>query len=135
MLYRLLADLVVGIHFAFVIFALLGGLMVLRWRWAAWLHLPAAIWAVLIEFAGWICPLTPLENWLRTRGGGTGYETGFVAHYIIPVLYPAGLTRELQIILGLVVAGVNLAIYGWLIWRWRRDRTVCTDPRPERPDI
>jgi hypothetical protein len=97
-------------------------LLVLRWRRIAWFHLPAAVWAALIEFQGWICPLTPLENWLRARGGGTGYETGFVEHYIIPVLYPAGLTRELQIILGLVVAGVNLAIYGWLLWRWRQRR-------------
>jgi hypothetical protein len=119
--YRLLADLVVVIHLAFVVFAVLGGLLVLRWRRIAWLHLPAAVWAALIEFRGWICPLTPLENWLRARGGGSGYETGFVEHYILPVLYPAELTRELQLILGTLVAGINVAVYGGLLIRhWRR---------------
>ncbi len=130
MWYRLLAELVVVLHLAFVLFALLGGLLVLKWRRVAWGHLPAAGWAAMIEFRGWICPLTPLENWLRLRGGGSSYETGFVEHYILPVIYPADLTRELQVALGLIVVGINLALYTWLVWRlWRRRRRSTTSPR------
>ncbi len=123
MVYRFLADLVLVAHFAFVVFAVVGALLVLRWRWVAWLHLPAVVWAALIEFAGWICPLTPLENWLRELGGSAGYESGFVEHYILPVLYPGGLTREVQIVLGLLVLAVNVGIYGWLLRRLAQ-RTV-----------
>lgn len=97
-----------------------GGLLVLRWRWVMWLHLPAAIWGALIEFFGWICPLTPLEKWLRSQGGLGGYEGGFIEHYILPVLYPSGLTRTVQLVLGVVVVGVNLIIY-WQVYR--RGRT------------
>jgi hypothetical protein len=122
MVARLLADLVVIIHFVFVIFAVLGGLLVLRWRRVAWFHVPTAVWAALIEFQGWICPLTPLENWLRQKGGSSGYETGFVEHYIMPVLYPAELTRNLQIVLGLIVAGINGTIYGYLGFRWLQQK-------------
>jgi hypothetical protein len=86
-------------------------------------HLPAALWGVLIEFAGWYCPLTPLENWLRTRGGAEGYPGGFVEHYILPVVYPASLTREMQIVLGALALGVNLAIYAWVLRR--RIRTAA----------
>ncbi len=111
--YRLLAELVVVVHFAFVVFVVLGGLLVLRWRWVAWLHLPAAIWGAMIEFGGWICPLTPLENWLQFQGGDAGYEGGFIQHYIVPVLYPAGLTREMQVGLGVAVVLINVAVY----WR------------------
>ncbi len=123
MVYRFLADLVLVAHFAFVVFAVVGALLVLRWRWVVWLHLPAVVWAALIEFAGWICPLTPLENSLRELGGSAGYETGFVEHYILPVLYPGGLTREVQIVLGLLVLAVNVGIYGWLLRRLAQ-RTV-----------
>ncbi len=123
MVYRFLADLVLVAHFAFVVFAVVGALLVLRWRWVVWLHLPAVVWAALIEFAGWICPLTPLENWLRELGGSAGYESGFVEHYILPVLYPGGLTREVQIVLGLLVLAVNIGIYGWLLRRLAQ-RTV-----------
>ncbi len=112
MVYRFLADLVLVAHFAFVVFAVVGALLVLRWRWVVWLHLPAVVWAALIEFAGWICPLTPLENSLRELGGSAGYESGFVEHYILPVLYHGGLTREVQIVLGLLVLAVNTVIYG-----------------------
>ena len=115
--YALLADLVVLIHFAFVLFVVLGGLLVLKWKRLAWAHVPAFLWGALIEFAGWICPLTPLENWLRAKGGIIGYRSGFIEHYIIPVLYPTLLTRRLQIALGLFVLGVNLGIYGWLLRR------------------
>lgn len=115
--YGFLADLVVLVHFAFVLFVVLGGLLVLKWKRLAWVHVPAFLWGALIEFAGWICPLTPLENWLRVKGGITGYRSGFIEHYILPVLYPTLLTRRLQIALGLLVLGVNLWIYGWLLRR------------------
>ena len=115
MVYPILADLVVVIHLLFVLFVMLGGLLVLRWRVCAWIHIPAVVWAALIEFSGWICPLTPLENHLRIKGGSSGYATGFVEHYIIPLLYPAQLTRELQVFLGLLVLIVNLVIYLW-VW-------------------
>ncbi len=123
MVYRFLADLVLVAHFAFVVFAVVGALLVLRWRWVVWLHLPAVVWAAIIEFAGWICPLTPLENSLRELGGSAGYETGFIEHYILPVLYPGGLTREVQIVLGLLVLAVNMGISGWLLRRLAQ-RTV-----------
>jgi len=104
-------------HLAFVLFAVLGGFLVARWKRCAWVHAPAFLWAAFIELSGWVCPLTPLENWLRNRGGANGYRAGFIEHYILPVLYPAALTRQLQIALGLLVIAVNLGIYGWL---WRR---------------
>jgi len=116
MIYRALAGLVVALHMAFVLFAALGGFLALKWRRAAWFHIPAALWAALIEFAGWECPLTPLENWLRRLGGEAGYQTGFIEHYLIPVIYPASFTRGLHVALGFLVLGVNLAIY-WTIWR------------------
>lgn len=117
MLYPLLADLVVLIHLLFVLFAVLGALLVIWWRKVLWLHLPAAVWAAWIEFSGKICPLTPLENWLRRRGGGSGYAGDFVGHYLMPILYPSGLTRKVQFILGGVVIGVNLIIYGYVFFR------------------
>lgn len=113
--YLLLADLVVWLHVAFVVFAVLGGLLAVRWRRFAWLHLSAALWAAAVEFSGWICPLTPLENWLRRKAGRTGYDSDFIAHYVFPVLYPAGLTREWQIALGISVIAVNVAIYSWVL--------------------
>jgi hypothetical protein len=112
-----LADLVVVLHFAFVLFVVLGGLLVLRWPRVAYLHVPAAIWGAWIELAGWICPLTPLENNLRTAAGSAGYQGDFVAHYILPVLYPSALTRTIQILLGCLVLGLNLGIYGYLLRR------------------
>jgi hypothetical protein len=116
MLYPVLADVVVAAHLAFVLFVVLGGFLVLRWRSFAWVHVPAVLWAALIEFAGWVCPLTPLENWLRATGGASAYSQGFIEHYILPVLYPAVLTRNLQITLGISVLILNLAVYAW-IWR------------------
>jgi len=120
--YRALADFVVVAHLAFVAFVVFGGLLVLRRPWLAWLHLPAAVWGVMIEFAGWMCPLTPLENAFRVRGGEAGYSGGFVEHYLLPVLYPAGLTRGVQLVLGSIVLALNLAVYGAVIAR-RRART------------
>ena len=117
MLYRVVADLVVVVHFAFVLFAVLGAFFVLRWKRCAWIHVPAVLWAALIEFYGWVCPLTPLENWLRETGGAIAYRSGFIEHYILPILYPTVLTRRLQIALGLFVLGINLGIYGWVLHR------------------
>lgn len=119
MAYGIAADLVVLLHFAFILFVVLGGLLLLKWPRLAWLHLPAALWGALIEFTGWICPLTPLENWLREIGGASGYSGGFVEQYILVLIYPAGLTREIQLFLGLGVLVLNAAIYA--LW-WRRIR-------------
>ena len=115
-IYRWLADTVVALHFAFVLFVVLGGLLVLRWRRVAWIHIPVAVYGALIEFAGFICPLTPLENWLRRRSGEQGYPGGFIEHYLLPVIYPAGLTRQIQLLLGAVVLVLNAVVY-WLVWR------------------
>lgn len=114
-----LADLVVIAHGLFIVFVVAGGLLVLRWPRVAWVHLPAAVWGVLIEWLGWICPLTPLENMLRRAAGQAGYSGGFVERYLLPLIYPAGLTPALQLWLGLLVLGVNVAIYA--LW-WRRRR-------------
>ncbi len=111
MLYRWAADAIVGVHFAFVAFVVLGGLLALRWPRAAWVHLPAAAWGVFIEYSGMICPLTPLEVSLRERGREVGYAGGFVEHYLLPVLYPNGLTRHAQVVLGSLVLVLNVAIY------------------------
>jgi hypothetical protein len=113
-MYQLLADLVLIVHLAFVVFVLCGGLLVLKWRWIVWLHLPAVTWGAFVEFSGWICPLTPLENWLRAQGGETAYAGDFIARYLQPLLYPDALTPDIQVVLGALVLVVNLAIYGWL---------------------
>ena len=120
--YQLLADLVVLVHVAFVVFAVLGGLLAARWRRLVWIHLPAVIWAVIVEFFGWVCPLTPLENWLRRRGGQAGYPSDFIAHYILPALYPEELSREVQICLGALVLLINLSVYTWIFRRKKTSR-------------
>jgi len=120
--YRVLADLVVGLHFLFVLFVVLGGLLAIRWPRVAWIHLPAAAWGALIELAGWICPLTPVEKFLRARAGGAEYAGGFIEHYLLPVLYPAGLTRGVQLALGGGVIALNLVVYGWLLRQVRGAR-------------
>lgn len=116
MLSHILADALVLLHLSFVIFAVTGALLAFKWRWIIWLHLPAAIWAAAIEFSGKICPLTPLENSLRVKSGEAGYTGGFVEHYLLPVLYPAGFTREIQLLLGISVLLVNMIIY-WYLFR------------------
>ena len=118
MIYLLLANLVVLVHLLFVLFVILGGWLALRWRRLIWVHLPAAIWGALIEFVGWTCPLTPLENWLRRRGGQEGYAGGFMEQYLLPVLYPADLDRTTQLVLGGAVVMINLLAY-WCFWRKR----------------
>jgi hypothetical protein len=115
-MYLFLADLVLILHLGFVVFVLCGGLLVLRWRRLAWLHLPAAVWGAIVEFTGWICPLTPLENWSRAQGGETTYRSDFIAQYLLPVLYPGDLTRDVQLLLGTGVVILNAAIYWWC-WR------------------
>lgn len=117
--YRLLADLTVALHLAFIVFVMVGGFVALRRPWVAWLHLPAAIWGTWTEWAGWICPLTPLENWLRHQAGDAAYSASFVDQYLLPVLYPASLTREVQFALGGLVVIVNAVPYAILFRRWR----------------
>ena len=119
--YSAAADAILILHFAFVLFVALGGLLVLRWPWIAWVHIPAAIWGIGIEFGGWICPLTPLENALRERAGGQAYQGDFIARYLMPMIYPEGLTREAQVILGTIALVGNVIIYSIA---WRRARTV-----------
>ena len=119
MQYRLLADAVVLVHFAFILFVVFGAWLALRWRWIPWLHLPCVAWGVLIELAGGICPLTPLENRLRLAGGEAGYAGGFIERYLTPVIYPDAFTRELQLMLGIALALINIVAY-LVIWRRRR---------------
>ena len=121
----LLADVLVLFHFTFILFVIFGGFLVRRRRRVIWLHIPCAVWGALIEFAGWICPLTPLENDLRISAGSFGYNGGFIENYLIPVVYPYGLTRGIQIIYGLGVILINLWAYS-LIWTGRRQsrRTI-----------
>jgi hypothetical protein len=121
LLYSFLADIVVLLHLFFVLFALLGGFLVLWKSSMAWFHIPAVFWAAGIEFLGWVCPLTPLENILRHKSGAAGYESGFVEHYIMPILYPVSLTRQVQIGLGLVVLFVNIGIYILVWYRIRQE--------------
>ena len=117
MVNRLLADGIVVLHFLFIAFVVLGGVVVPRSPRRAWLHLPAACWGATIELSGWICPLTPLENRFRQAAGEAGYAGGFIDHCLLPILYPAGLTREIQYGLAAVVIVVNLAVYGGLLRR------------------
>jgi hypothetical protein len=119
--YSALADAVLVLHFGFILFVALGGLLVLRWRRVAWIHIPCAIWGVAIEFGGWICPLTPLENRLRDLAGETTYQGDFIARHLTPVIYPEGMPREVQVALGLAALVVNLAVYGF-VWSRARPR-------------
>jgi hypothetical protein len=119
----MIADLIVLVHFAFVMFVVLGGLLVLWWPRMIWLHVPAVVWGVLIEFTGWICPLTPLENQLRRRHGQEPFEADFIAHYVLPALYPDGLTRSDQLFLGGLALAINAAIYTLIVRTRRRSLT------------
>lgn len=120
MIFRLAADLTVTLHLLFVVFVVTGGFLALRWPKAVYLHIPTAVWGALIEFTGWICPLTPLENYFRRVAGEAGYEGGFLNHYLVPILYPAGLTAGMQVLLGLGVILVNATAYGLLLARRRK---------------
>jgi hypothetical protein len=115
MVYRVCADAVVIIHALFVAFVVLGGFVAWRWRRVAWVHVPAAVWGVAIEFGGWVCPLTPLENALRARAGLAGYSGGFVEHHVIGWLYPVGLTPPAQVVLGALALLINVAAYSLVL--------------------
>lgn len=128
MLYRILTDLVVFLHLLFIVFVVAGGFLALCRAWLALLHLPAAVWGAYIEFSGNICPLTPLENHFRLMAGEIGYSSGFIEHYLVSVVYPAGLTHEIQIFLGLFVVAVNLLLYLFILCRhFRRSRQSTFD--------
>lgn len=119
MLWRMAADALVLVHLGFILFVLLGGLLLLRWPRLIWLHMPAVAWGIVVECLHLGCPLTPWENQLRRAAGQAGYDGGFIEHYLIPLIYPAGLTPQIQLWLGAIVVLVNLTVYAWLIWRWR----------------
>jgi hypothetical protein len=124
--YGNLATLVVLAHFAFLLFVIFGGLLALRWSWVPWVHVPCFLWGCGIELIGGICPLTPLENGLRRAAGESEYVGTFIEHYILPVMYPAGLTRTVQLVLAVGLVLLNASVYAWLLRR-RRDRA---DPAP-----
>ena len=122
MIYGLLADAVLVLHLGFILFVGLGGLLAIRWRNVVFLHLPCAVWGLLIELFGWICPLTPLENSLRRMANEAAYGGGFIEHYLLPVIYPGGLTREIQFALAALVVVLNAGVY-FVVWRkWRSAR-------------
>ena len=114
----LLADVTDVLHLAFVLFAVFGGLLALRWRWMTWIHLPAALWAGFVELTDTICPLTPLENALRAAGGAPAYGGDFIEHYVVPIVYPPGLTRTIQLALAAVLVAFNVVVYT-VAWRPR----------------
>ena len=117
MITRIIADAIVLLHLAFIVFVAIGGAFVVRWPRLACVHLPAVVWGAMVELAGWICPLTPLESRLRAAAGDTAYSGGFIDRYIMPIVYPPGLSRSLQIALGCAVIGLNVVIYGLVITR------------------
>jgi hypothetical protein len=121
MIYRLAANGVLIAHLAFVLFVVFGALLVLRWPRLMYLHIPAFVWGGIIEFTGMICPLTPLEVQLRQLSGAAGYQGGFIEHYIVALLYPSALTRNVQIVLGFLAVVPNVVIYTWLLVRRKRD--------------
>jgi hypothetical protein len=122
MLYRLAADLMLALHFGFIVFVVAGAVGVIRWPKLAWLHVPAAVWGAWIEISGGICPLTTLENRFRTGAGEEGYATSFIEHYLLPVIYPGGLTRTVQLALAAAVIIVNVGLYSYVLRRARKTR-------------
>lgn len=120
MFFRLAADGVLLLHVAFILFAVLGAALALRWRWIPYVHLPAASWGVYVELSNRVCPLTYLENHFRALAGQSGYSESFLEHYVLAIVYPSGLTREIQFALAGVVIVVNIALYAWLFLRRRR---------------
>ncbi|WP_028113016.1 DUF2784 domain-containing protein [Ferrimonas kyonanensis] len=122
MFYRLAADAVLVIHLLFILFALFGGLLLLWRGWLIALHLPTAIWATVVGFLGWVCPLTPLENQLRAASGEQGYDGGFIEHYLLPLIYPANLTLNMQLFFGITALSINLAIYSLVLYLRSRQK-------------
>ena len=123
---RIAADAVLVLHLAFILFVVLGALLVLRYAWIAWLHVPAAIWGAWVELTNRICPLTVLENALRSRAGQSGYSESFVEHYLVPVIYPAGLDRTMQFWLAGILVTINVVLYA--LWLLRRRKTRINLP-------
>ena len=121
-MYLLLADLIVILHLGFIVFAVLGAVLLFKWPRLVWLHVPAVIWAAITEFMGLICPLTPLENWLRQQAGADPYQSSFISHYLLPLIYPPGLTPSIQWVLGGILITLNVVIYAWL-YRFKKKQT------------
>ena len=121
MFYRYSADAVLFLHFAFIVFVVIGGLLAIWRRGVIYIHLPAALWGIFVEITGRVCPLTSLENTFRIKAGNAGYSKSFVEHYLLGIIYPEGLTREVQYFLGALVVVVNVAIYLWLFYRFRQE--------------
>jgi hypothetical protein len=119
LLYLVAAEMLVMFHFLFIVFVVAGGLLVLKRLWVVWLHVPAAIWGAVVEINGWICVLTPWENELRKLAGQEGYSGGFIEHYIAPIIYPSGLTHEIQVSMGVSVIIINIIVYGFILYRRR----------------
>lgn len=115
MIESLAANLLVILHLGFIVFVAFGGLLVCKWPKIGYLHIPSVLWGAMIELSGWMCPLTPLETVLRELAGEAGYSGGFIDHYVMPLVYPEGLTRGMQIGLGIIVLSVNLCVYGWML--------------------
>lgn len=122
MLYRLAAEAILLLHLAFIVFVITGAVGAARWRWLPLIHLPATAWGVFVELTGRVCPLTTAENYLRTKAGTAGYSESFIEHYFLAIIYPAGLTREIQFALAAGVIAINTAIYTWLLYRHRSAR-------------
>jgi len=120
-LYNIAADIVVFVHFTFIVFVLVGGVLVFKWRRLIWLHIPSAIWGAMIVMVGWICPLTPIENRLRHAGESETYTRSFIEHYLVPVIYPSGLDREMFIVMGMVVIVINVIVYIMLFVKYKRE--------------
>lgn len=128
---RLIADILVIIHFIFIVFVVFGGFLVYKSRWVSILHIPSVLWAALLEIKGWLCPLTPLEHYFRQLSGGNDYTGGFIDHYLVAIIYPEGLTREMQITLGFIVLGINLVIYALVFLKrspGKKSSTGAGDP-------
>jgi len=121
MFYRYSADAVLFLHFAFIVFVVIGGLLAIWRRGVLFIHLPAALWGVFVELTGRVCPLTSLENTFRIKAGNAGYSESFVEHYLLGIIYPEGLTREVQYFFGALVVVVNVAIYLWVFYRFRQE--------------
>jgi len=125
MLWKWLADLVMTLHFAFIVFVVIGGVLAFFWRRTAWVHIPVALWGAVVNLAGWTCPLTPLEQWLRRRAGQEGYDGGFVEHYLAPIIYPDAMSRDIALAVGVGALAWNATVYGLAFWlrrqRGRRD--------------
>lgn len=122
MFYRLAAEIVLLLHLAFIVFVIAGATGAARWSWLPLVHLPVAAWGVFVELTGRVCPLTTAENYLRLKAGEAGYSESFIEHYLLPIIYPAGLTREIQFALAAAVVVINAAIYAWLFYRRRSAR-------------